>query len=76
MSVTVVILSALEFQKTVNKGGEGGRISVTKTGMNSEIIQSSFRITCWLELAEGGVITLWSTKGLAGAELGRCVARQ
>lgn len=32
--------------------------------------------TCWLELAEGGVTTLWSSKGLTGAEQGRCVARQ
>lgn len=74
MSVTVVILSALEFQKTVN--GQKGGMSVTKTGIKSKIIRSSFCITCWLELADGGVITLWSTKGLAGVEQGRCVARQ
>lgn len=50
-------------------------------GINNAVVQvitqaSNVRLTCWLELAEGGVVTLWSSKGLTGAEQGRCVARQ
>ena len=68
-----IILLTLVSQKTAKKH-KTGEIKIKKHSWYFTIHNKyslRIKLTCWLELAEGGVTTLWSNRGLRGAEPGR-----